>query len=158
LRIDHESFRRDFDWLLEVIRKALSESQPESLDTRLDDTELRSPSEPSEPVVQPAQPPEKEWTAKVVERTRGQLVIEIQLTHTTYRLRDDGKKIFIMHPSLRATVKSTMLGNIIFLQDGPNQVRADYTESFFGAIRGGILDTPLRHGKLSLNGRVVCRW
>ena len=162
LRVDNESFRRDFDWLFEVIRKALSEYQSESADTkRLGQTVLGRLSRPSNPVMQPSSPPLEDWTAKVVERTRKLVVIDIQLTHTTYQLRVEGatwRMMNPMNPSLKPPVTTSAMGVQFILQDGPNQVRADCADqTAVGAIWKGV-SGKAGHGTLKLNSRLACTW
>jgi TIR domain len=161
LRIENESFRRDFDWLFEVIQKSLSEYQSKSSDTkRLDPTAFRRLFKPSEPVVQPSPSPREEWTAKVVKRTGRLVVVEIQLTHATYQLRVEGP-VFRMIPtnsSLVPPVTTTSKGVHFTLQDGTNQVRADCIQSSaLGAIWDGVARRAGR-GTLKLNGRLACTW
>jgi hypothetical protein len=162
LRVNNESFRRDFDWLFEVIQKALSEYKSESADTkRLDPTAFRRLFKPSQPVVQPSPGAREEWTAKVLKRTGKLVVIDIKLTHTTYQLRVEGpvfRMLNPMNPSLEPTVTSTAKGVHFILQDGTNQVRADCTQSSaLGAIWDGVARRA-GHGTLKLNGQLACTW
>jgi hypothetical protein len=100
----------------------------------------------------------EEWTAEVVERTGKLVVIEIQLSHTTYHLRVEGSVFRMMHPSLKTPVKRKAIGVQFILQDGPNQVQADcVSQTVLGALWTGASGRA-GHGTLKLNGRQACIW
>jgi len=99
----------------------------------------------------------EEWTAKVVERTGKLVIIEIQLTHTTYHLRVEGRMFRVVHPSLTPTVHSTIMGVRFILQDGPNQVRAECAATALGAVWTGVSNRA-GHGTLKLNAQLACTW
>lgn len=99
----------------------------------------------------------EEWTAKVVERTGKLVIIEIQLTYTTYHLRVEGGMFRVVHPSLTPTVHRTIIGVRFILQDGPNQVRAECATTALGSVWTGVSGRA-GHGTLSLNGQLACTW